>query len=90
MVFQLSIRQSTRTYGYIVWKQTQDEDAKRFFGDLAKVKLWIDGSYLGEKAIDWKWRRIFVGVRCTKQLAKDASTFRLELCGDSEVRVVSQ
>jgi hypothetical protein len=90
MVFEISIRKSSRDYGYIFWRQTQDEDAKRFFGELSNVKLWVDGSYIGEKPIDWKSRRIFVGVRCTKKLAKDVSTFRLEFCGDSEIRVVSQ
>ena len=90
MIFEISIRKSSRDYGYIFWRQTQDEEAKRFFGELNKAQLWVDGSYIGEKVIDWKLRRIFVGVRCTKKLAKDVSTFLLELCGDSEIRVVSR
>ncbi len=89
VVFEISIRKSSRDYGYIFWKQSQDEDAKQFFGELTKITMWIDGSYLGEKLIDWKARRIFVGVRCIRNVAKSASVFRLELCGDSEVRVVS-
>jgi hypothetical protein len=89
MVFEVLIRKSTRDYGYIFWNQTQDEDAKRFFGELVAIRLWIDGSYVGEKQIDWKSRRIYVGVGPTKNLSRAATTLRLEFCGDSEVRVVS-
>ncbi len=89
VVFEISIRKSSRDYGYIFWKQSQDEDAKRFFSGLTRITVWIDGSFLGEKLIDWKARRIFVGVRSIRGIAKNASVFRLEFCGDAEVRVVS-
>jgi len=80
--FEVSIRKSSRDYGYIFWKQSQDEDAKRFFGELTKIEMWIDGSHIGEKLIDWRARRIFVGVKCIRNIAKNASIFHLELCGD--------
>jgi len=36
VVFEISIRKSSRDYGYIFWKQSQDEDAKQFFGELTQ------------------------------------------------------
>jgi hypothetical protein len=88
-VFEVIITKSTRIYGYIFWNQTQVEDAKRFFGDLSAIRLWIDGTYVGERQIDWKSRRIFVGVGSTQNLSKEANSLRLKFDENSEVRVVS-
>lgn len=88
-VFEVVIRESTRDYGYIFWKHTQDEEARLFFGGVKKVRIWVNGSYVGEKPIDWHSRRIFVGLKCLRSVPKEASIFRLESCGGSEIRATS-
>lgn len=78
MILEIPISQSSREYGYVFWNSAQDEEVKQFFGDLNKVKLWLNGEYVGEKRIDWKARRIYLGISRTRQLDSEASIFRLE------------
>lgn len=49
--FEVAIRKSSRNYGYIFWKQSQDCDAKRVLAELIGVTMWVDGRHIGEKEI---------------------------------------
>lgn len=87
--FEVSIPKSSRDYGYLFWKHTQDDDAKQFFRRLSKVHIWTDGIDIGERRIDWDARRIYIGVRPMRNLRPKASVFRLEFSGEGEVQVTT-
>jgi hypothetical protein len=68
-----------RKYGYIYWPYKMDEEVKSFLGETSTVNLVFNGAPHGEKNIDWKYRRISVGARWTRDLPKTLSCFVLTL-----------
>jgi hypothetical protein len=75
-------------YGYIFWKKSQDDLVQKFFGDITTVKIWFNNSYLGEKKVDWKYRRISLGYSKTRRLSDKLTEFVLTHKKDSSIKVV--
>jgi hypothetical protein len=87
MTLEFPITKSGLRYGYIFWHSSQDVEAKQFFGARTTVEMWMGGSYLGQRSIDWKSRRIFVGRKSLKEIPEYCSIFHLQMGRDSVVYV---
>ena len=88
MALNVPITNRIRKYGYIYWIKEQDDEVKRFLRNVDKIKIWFENSYLGEKKIDWKYRRISIGWSKTRSLPEDARELQLRRRTDGAVMVV--
>jgi hypothetical protein len=81
---------NARRFGYITWTLKMDKDIHALLNDVAKVHLFFMGNNLGEKNVDWRYRRISVGSTWTKRLASDASKYILAFTqeGDNKNKLV--
>lgn len=62
-------------YGYIFWSKSQDEAAKQLFGGMKRIKVVFEGNVVGEKNIDWKYRRISIGKKAIQSLPSTSSSY---------------
>lgn len=75
----LPITDNARKYGYIYWVSSMDTEVLKALGGIEKVEVRFNDLVLGERNVDWKYRRISVGPKWTKALPKDCTIFELEL-----------
>jgi hypothetical protein len=86
-ILPLPISYRSRKYGYIYWLKKNDEAVREFFGKVQSVRVLLYGHPLGLKRIDWKHRRISLGWKQTRSLAKDLTEFHLSFNSDGTVSV---
>ena len=77
MGLKVPITNRARQYGYFIWPAKQDEEIKRVFRGVSKIDVWFESSYLGEKNIDWRNRRVSLGPRQTRSVAPESSVYLL-------------
>lgn len=78
---ELPITDRSRKHGYIFWSKRQDGDVSKLLKNSRSVRLHFRGSDRGEKNVDWKYRRISIGWKWTRELPADLTTFKLRLDG---------
>ena len=88
MKLTIPISNRCRKYGYIYWTTTHDDVVHKFFNHAKKVEVWFENSYIGEKRIDWKYRRISVGWSRTRAIADNLSEFQLSQRKDGAIRIL--
>ena len=76
---RIPITKSARQFGYIIWPPRLNEQMGAFLEGMPQVHLVFMGADLGEKNVDWKYRRISIGYRWTRRLADDVSEYILTL-----------
>jgi len=65
-----------RTYGYFIWlKRQEPEIVKLVGGEMKIIKVILGEQFLGQKHIDWKYRRISLGYKHTRALPPTAKEF---------------
>lgn len=77
----LPITKSARRFGYIIWSLGLNEQMKAFLMETSHVHLIFRGIDLGEKKVDWKYRRISIGYKWTRRLEEDVSQYVLTFLG---------
>lgn len=87
MAITIPILERSRKFGYIYWKADQDEGVKKFLGDADKIKLWVWDSFIGNRRIDWKNRRISIGYSRTREIGHGISAFQLIQRKDGSIKV---
>lgn len=85
---EIPISDRCRKYGYIYWSKSLDTSLRNFFKDASIIDMIFDGARLGKKTIDWRYRRISVGWRWTRQVASSAQKFILAFDNEGSVKVV--
>lgn len=70
-------------YGYIFWSKSQDEAAKQLFGGMSRIKVVFEGNVVGEKNIDWKYRRISIGKKAIQSLPSATSSYYIATVNQS-------
>jgi hypothetical protein len=75
----IPITKSARQFGYIIWPPRLNKQVDAFLGGATHVHLIFMGADLGEKKVDWKYRRISIGYRWTRRLTDDLSEYVLAL-----------
>lgn len=74
---RIPITKSARQFGYIIWPPQLNKQMDTLLGGAPRVHLIFMGADLGEKNVDWKYRRISVGHRWTRRLADNVSEYIL-------------
>lgn len=69
------ISSSARQFGYVIWKSNLNEQMRTFLNNASHVHLIFQGADLGEKRVDWQYRRISIGYRWTRRLDEDISQY---------------
>jgi hypothetical protein len=90
MVLEIPISERAREYGYIFWPYRMDEKVRQFFGDCDGVVVMFEDSNLGEKRIDWEFRRISLGYKQTKGLDESLRVFKLTFLRNGRLQVKCQ
>ena len=88
MELTIEIIDRTRKYGYIFWKKTKDNEVKAFFGNIHKVSVGFENSFLVEKIIDFDHRRFSIGWKNTRALSKSKTKFILSFDDDKKLRIL--
>ena len=82
----LPLFKRAREFGYIIWKKENDGDIRLLLGQVKKIEVIINGTLIGIKNIDWKYRRIAITYTLTRSLPKDTS--KINLTTDSKGRLL--
>jgi hypothetical protein len=83
----IPITKSARQFGYIIWTPKLNDQLHDFLKGSSHVHLLFQGADLGEKKVDWKYRRISIGYRWTRRLGDDVSQYLLTF-GDGDRKLV--
>ena len=87
MAIEIHISDRAREYGYVIWDKKSDQIFRDFFGAQDKVSVWFNSSFLGDKKIDMKYRRISVGYKNTRTLPLKFTKFVLEFDKDGALKI---
>ena len=77
MTVDIAISDRARKYGYIIWPKKQDDEVRGLLNQQETVNVVFNDAELGERRVDWKYRRISVGPSHTRPLRESPSSFRL-------------
>ena len=84
----IPIKNRSRKYGYVFWVKSQDDEMKRLLTATAlTIPVTLNKMFLGEKSIDWKFRRISIGYKFTRSLAPQLTTFHLKMKRDRTLTI---
>lgn len=75
----IPITKSARQFGYVIWPPRLNNQVDAFLGGVSKVHLYFMGADLGQKNVDWRYRRISIGYRWTRRLPNEVSEYVLTL-----------
>ncbi len=87
MRIEIPILGRSRKYAYLYWNSLHDDAVQKFFGNKTKGGFWFCGRFLGEKNIDIRHRRVYIGTKVMKQIPRDASEFVLILKKDGRIMI---
>lgn len=90
MSLTIPIYERSRKYGYIFWKKQMDTEVQSFLCNLDKAEIWFENSFLGEKKIDWKIRRISIGYSRTRVLSNKVNDFLLKFDKKGVLKITCQ
>lgn len=86
---KIPITKSARQFGYVIWPPHLNDKVDAFLRGASQVHLYFMGADLGQKNVDWKYRRISIGYRWTRRLSTDVSEYVLSLAEkDSDKLIV--
>lgn len=85
---KIPITKSARQFGYIIWTPQFNKKMESFMEGAPKVKLVFMGADLGDKNVDWRYRRISIGYRWTRRLPDNVSEYVLAITDDNERKLM--
>jgi len=88
MGLTIPISERARHYGYVIWSKKMDYEVRSFLGKMNKAEVWFESSLLGEKNIDWKYRRISIGYARTRKLPLDVKEFVLNFDKKGALKII--
>ncbi len=87
----LQITKSARVWGYVIWNSKQNDDIKNLISGANRVHVYLNGSDLGEKNVDWRYLRISLGYKFTRRLPANLTKYILNYNNKTnELTVVCQ
>lgn len=87
MSLSLPITNRCRKYGYLVWPKRQDEEVESVLRRQENIRVIFQSKDLGEKRIDWKYRRISLGPSQTQGLDDTVCTFNVTYQSDRTLNI---
>lgn len=74
-VAEIPITDRARQYGYMIWPKTLEPDIKHLLAGADRISVVVEGKPLGEKRIDWKYRRISIGPKISQTIPETSERF---------------
>lgn len=90
MKLNLPISNRGRKYGYITWTKNEESEVRKFLGDMKRVQVIFEKEDLGEKNIDWNFRRISLGPSQTNRIRRDREEYNLVLSSKTTLKVTCE
>ena len=90
MSVQIPILPRSKKFGYVIWKRKQDFDVKSCLKDIENADVVFDGEQLGNKRVDWKYRRISLGWRQTREIPSSKKEFTVSLNKEGKLIIKCQ
>lgn len=87
---EIDITDRARKYGYVFWRQAQDEEMSKLLGKRAAVNVVFMAAEHGKKKIDWRYRRISIGRRWTRLLSPSKKAFVLKMSKSNKLEIQCQ
>lgn len=84
----LPFTNTSREYGYIMWRKKLKNEVKAFFGKRNFIDLHFDNAIQKKKRIDWNRCRIAITYTLTRNVPKSATKIRMERCSNGKISVV--
>jgi hypothetical protein len=82
------ITKRARTYGYFIWQKHQDPEILTLVGGVTEIlNVHLGERFLGQKHIDWKYRRISLGYKHTRALPATAREFNATKMKDGSLLI---
>ncbi|MCC3862529.1 hypothetical protein [Pseudemcibacter aquimaris] len=75
-MIEIRIAERAIKYGYIYWTKKDDDKVTAEFDAVKEAEVLVNGISLGVKKIDYRYRRISIGVRIAGAF-KSGSYFRI-------------
>lgn len=79
MSLEIPITDRCRKYGYLYWTSAFDEAVAKLFRGAEAVQVVFDQYFIGEKNVDYKFRRVSLGWKKTRELPASVKMFRLSM-----------
>lgn len=76
---EFEITNRARQYGYIIWPKRSDTAIREPLPEQERVEVVLNGRSLGERRVDWRYRRISVGPTATRRLGQQESRFAISV-----------
>lgn len=86
-MLNLPISGRSRQYGYIFWSKKSEAQMRDLLGRARNVHVFLDGEPLGEKTVDWTYRRISLGWKQTRKLKKSVTQYYLTFGENGRLKV---
>ena len=88
---KLTITKAARLYGYIIWNNVTNPDMEKLLKNRSNVDVVFNDLPIGNKPVNWKYRRLSIGYRFTRALPETAKFFSLSYKnGTLEVKTLEQ
>lgn len=85
---RFAISPRARQYGYLIWPKGAESSIRELLGTRDSVRVVLNGRELGDKRIDWRYHRVSLGPKATRDLPVGAEHFVIAL-DDNERLVIS-
>lgn len=87
MSVRIPISDRARKYGYVIWPKKLEAEVKAILPQQESIVVTFNDQSIGERRIDWKYRRISVGPSHTRCLPDNVSTFEVSAPSAGKVAV---
>lgn len=83
----IPITKRAREYGYVIWKKNNDLQMRQLLGKREEISVILFGGKHGTKRVDWKYGRISIGYRWTRQIEEEKINFILRINRRGELEI---
>jgi hypothetical protein len=87
MAMELPYTERCRKYGYLYWTKDLDSSVEKFFGGKEQVQVVLSGYLIGVKNVDYKFRRISLGVVTLSRVSEQFDLFRLSFNKEGKLTI---
>jgi hypothetical protein len=87
MKIEIPCTERCRKYGYLYWTKDINSLVVTFFAGKLRVKVSLGGYMIGEKKVDYKYRRVSLGMVSLKLVPDHCTHFCLSFNKDGILRI---
>lgn len=87
MALDIPLTERCRKYGYLYWSKKIDPVIEKFLSGKDRVRIVLAGYLIGERNVDYKFRRISLGAVTLSRVPAQCGAFRLSFNKDGNLRI---